>query len=454
MQFGKKNWAYYFNYLGIVVTLAVSYDSWRDSLHTDKVLKSVSYQQENLRDLLWINLLMQRSANLVLSAQQTNDPQKLEWAKNIATSISVYLDTLHDQGNGEAKPKFNAETRKAVTEFQAQLQDIDEAKFRDPQTQAQMNAIAPMVGRTGEHLNKMESQEWFQLKQLYENLLLEKEKQGLKMRLILGLLLGYLLFLGWIIRRKDIAEKAVRESEAKMVNSAKMSALGEMAGGVAHEINNPLATIGLLAEQAQEVMKDPDGGTAFVKEALERIQLTSNRIAAIVKGLRAFSRESSGDPLQHTPVEEIVRNTLSFCQEKLKHAGIDLQLTPIPPALVLNCRTVQVSQVLLNLLSNSCDAIADLPERWIRIAVAEAGPNVEISVTDSGKGIDSKTATKVFQPFFTTKEVGKGTGLGLSISKGIAESHGGALFLDRQSPNTRFVLRMPRDASQPPAKRA
>jgi C4-dicarboxylate-specific signal transduction histidine kinase len=95
-------------------------------------------------------------------------------------------------------------------------------------------------------------------------------------------------------------------------------------------------------------------------------------------------------------------------------------------------------------LSNAYDAVADIEERWVRVELWEAEAAVEISVTDSGRGIGADLAERVFEPFFSTKEVGKGTGLGLSISRGIIESHGGSLTLDMTCPNTRFVIHLPK----------
>jgi len=98
---------------------------------------------------------------------------------------------------------------------------------------------------------------------------------------------------------------------------------------------------------------------------------------------------------------------------------------------------------LLNLLNNAHDAIAHLPEKWVRVSVKALGDTVEIRVRDSGRGIPPDIAQKIFQPFFTTKEIGKGTGMGLSISLGIIKAHSGRLTLDESEPNTCFVLSLP-----------
>ncbi|HET6283919.1 MAG TPA: ATP-binding protein, partial [Polyangia bacterium] len=122
---------------------------------------------------------------------------------------------------------------------------------------------------------------------------------------------------------------------------------------------------------------------------------------------------------------------------------------PIPEHLFVHCRSIQISQILLNLLSNAHDAVEKSAAPWVRISVDAEGAQVRIAVIDSGPGVSPALEPRIMEPFFTTKEVGKGTGLGLSVSKGIAESHGGRLSYDRSSAHTRFVLTLPR-APDPP----
>ena len=107
-------------------------------------------------------------------------------------------------------------------------------------------------------------------------------------------------------------------------------------------------------------------------------------------------------------------------------------------------RPGQIGQILVNLINNALDAVTDMPDKWIRIAVSHTESHLFISVADSGKGVPSAIRHKIFEPFFTSKQVGKGTGLGLSISRSLALSHGGDLFLDEASGNTQFTLRLPK----------
>jgi C4-dicarboxylate-specific signal transduction histidine kinase len=128
--------------------------------------------------------------------------------------------------------------------------------------------------------------------------------------------------------------------------------------------------------------------------------------------------------------------------EKFNFQKIKLELSPIPEVLV-DCRSAQIEQVILNLLNNSADALTTLTDKWIRVDCLNLGEFVQIVVTDSGRGIAPPVVQKMMQPFFTTKEVGKGTGLGLSISVGIMEDHHGRLQYDASSPHTRFVMELP-----------
>ena len=240
---------------------------------------------------------------------------------------------------------------------------------------------------------------------------------------------------------RDISE--LKEAEIRLIQSSKMASLGEMAGGVAHEINNPLAVIRSTADLLYRLEKREPLPPDQICLQLERITATCDRIARIIKGLRAFSRSAERDPLEHVPIKTVIEDTLSLCAERLRTHGVKLEVGNIPDLSVLG-RATQLSQVLLNLLNNAYDAVLPCADRWIRVEAMERSDDwIEIAVTDGGPGISKEVADKVMQPFFTTKSVGKGTGLGLSISKGIVEDHGGRLYIDRSSRNTRLVVELP-----------
>jgi PAS domain S-box-containing protein len=246
----------------------------------------------------------------------------------------------------------------------------------------------------------------------------------------------------YVAIRQDITEQ--KQRELTMVQSAKMASLGEMAGGIAHEINNPLTII--QGKASLLLKKSQNGGLseAYTQEHLEKIVSTCERIAKIVNGLRTFSRSGEKDPFTPIKLQKIITDTEDLCAEKFKNHCVKLEIAPVSDT-TISCRSVQLSQVLLNLLNNSFDAISPLEEKWIHIDTALLDTVVRITVTDSGNGIPAEVAAKIMQPFFTTKETGKGTGLGLSISRGIVEEHGGKLYLDQSSAHTKFILEIPRE---------
>ena len=235
------------------------------------------------------------------------------------------------------------------------------------------------------------------------------------------------------------------ENEHKLMQSAKMASLGELAGGIAHEINNPLSIIigrTQLLKQKLEEAQSGEMDPMACQQNLEKIEDTAALIAKIVKGLSSFSRKSDQDPMTRTSFNKIIDYTLELCQERFKNESIKLRIS-YNADVEIRCRDSQIAQVLMNLISNALDAIQHLPEKWIDISVSANRTHVKFSITDSGKGIPPNVVEKIMQPFFSTKEAGRGIGLGLSISKGIVEEHSGSLIYDDSALNTRFVMELP-----------
>lgn len=243
-------------------------------------------------------------------------------------------------------------------------------------------------------------------------------------------------------------ELLINEQRAQMVTASKMSALGEMAGGIAHEINNPLAILQLCARQILRIVRTEATPNHRLIQTAENIRQTTDRIAAIIRSLRAISRDGHGDPFMKTPVRTLIDDCLELCAARFQSHDITLSVADFDPGLIVWCRSVEILQVLLNLLNNAFSALEPLNEKWVRIGVHEQGPYVDIDVIDSGRGIAPEYQDKLFLPFFTTKPVGSGTGLGLSISRAVAQGHHGDLWLDSSSPQTRFVLRIPKPAGE------
>lgn len=230
---------------------------------------------------------------------------------------------------------------------------------------------------------------------------------------------------------------------AELVSSARLIALGAMAADIAHEINHPLTNINLLTHQIAKEMENKDLNQALIKENTGRIQDLLLHVSQTISGIKKVSSDTHNDPLSENNIRKIIEETVLLCQGKLNDSHIQLQLSFLNDEMMLRCRPVQISQVLLNLIHNACDAISSLPEKWVQIEAKVFKNYTEISVTDSGSGIPSHLIKNIFQPFFTTKNPSAGTGIGLSISKKIIEAHQGKLFVDSESKNTRFVIQLP-----------
>jgi len=240
--------------------------------------------------------------------------------------------------------------------------------------------------------------------------------------------------------KKHLVE--VETQRSKALHSSRMASIGQMAGNVAHEINSPLAALALHAELLQKELEKRSTGETTTLHRVYGIRQIASRIAQIVRGFLVISRDGKSDPLRSYPLSEILQETLDLCQARFKLHGISLEMGQIPDV-TIRCRAVQISQVFLNLLNNSFDAIQDLEEKWIKVDFHITSSDVSISFTDSGKGISPEIAKRMMEPFFTTKDINRGTGLGLSISKSILEEHGGRIHFDPHFSNTRFMIVLP-----------
>lgn len=242
-------------------------------------------------------------------------------------------------------------------------------------------------------------------------------------------------------KRTDI----INEQQMNLAHASKMSSLGEMAAGIAHEINNPLTIISMKCSVLKKYIAQNMPDAAVANKSIVEIENTVTRIAKIIRGLKNLSRDGSSEGFSPYKLRDLMEEVLGLCIENLKHNAIELFIDLKNPIYdeVIECRQIQLSQVFINLLGNAADAIQDLPERWIKIECRRLITGVEFRITDSGTGIPLEIQHKIFQPFFTTKPVGKGTGLGLSLSSSMVHDHHGTFSIDNDCPNTCFVITLP-----------
>lgn len=233
------------------------------------------------------------------------------------------------------------------------------------------------------------------------------------------------------------AEKTMEQ--AHMAMNARLSSLFAVSGGISHEIKNPLSIIITVFSLMKRKVDAQVFDAEFYNDSISKVTIASKRIVNIIDGLRTLTRISDEFPKVPVKLTQILGDTLQLTKENLSLQNINLIVDEIPDV-EINCRAVQISQVVLNILNNSIDAVEKQNEKWIRFTFEKNDNHVLIKVMDSGKAIPDSVVQKLWDPFFTTKEVGKGTGIGLSVSKAIIEDHSGKLYLDEKSPNTCFTI--------------
>ena len=326
--------------------------------------------------------------------------------------------------------------------------DIDEATLQS-RDQAYITTWAPV--NLGIHLgwvrlqtyNSLDSAELSSLRQ--ENLLLS----GLS--IVSGLaILGVFLWRAYfsVIKREHITEAKLDEATKRLMQSEKLASLGEMAAGVAHEINNPvgyvssnLTTLQKYLTVYEEVLDAPATDEAAmtalkkkvnfayirndVRNLVNETQEGVERVKTIIKDLKDYARTNTSSNFIPSDIHVGLKSTLNIANNQIKNrAQIKLELGDLP---LVACAPSQINQVLLNLLVNAAQAIPDGKEGLITVRTFSDGTFANIEIEDNGQGMSEEVLHKVFDPFFTTKDPGKGTGLGLSVSQKIIQNHKGSL---------------------------
>jgi PAS domain S-box-containing protein len=232
-------------------------------------------------------------------------------------------------------------------------------------------------------------------------------------------------------------------SAAQIIQSSKLATLGEMATSVAHELNQPLNVIRMAAGNSRRKISKGIADPEYLNDKLKRIEEQTARAAAIIDHMRMFGREAKERPEPVDP-RNVVMNALSLMGEQLRLAGIEIATELPEDCSFISGHTIQMEQVILNLLTNARDAMAENDrESKITLRVFEDDKGVHIISEDTGGGIPEDVLSRIFEPFFTTKEMGKGTGLGLSVSYGIVRDMYGTIFAENIDHGARFTVTLP-----------
>jgi PAS domain S-box-containing protein len=250
---------------------------------------------------------------------------------------------------------------------------------------------------------------------------------------------------------RNRAELARKDSEIKVGMLERLAAVGRVAAGVAHEINNPLTYVLGNLETAIERLPD-DGGNPEVVQLLREAQTGGERVRDIVRDLRMFARARQ-EPSQACDVAAVVRSATAIARNEIRHrARLVVAVEATPPAAIAEGR---LAQVLVNLLSNAAQAIPEgnAAENEIRVAGRTQGGEVILEVSDTGRGMSPEVQARLFEPFFTTRQTGEGMGLGLALSHAMVAEAGGRIEVESAPERgTTFRVRLPIAVRRSPAR--
>jgi PAS domain S-box-containing protein len=250
------------------------------------------------------------------------------------------------------------------------------------------------------------------------------------------------------------AEKTMQNQLAleQILREKRIEALSHMAGGLAHEINNPLAIIHARASDLKaSVADDMPVAAEEVLAACGSIVHTADRAIRVLRALQGFAREAGADPMQTASIYDLLDQCVDLLEARFHRHSVELKVEMEPGIAALHCRETQIRQIISNLLNNALDAINEAgieprvgeQPRWVVLRAHSGRRLLHVDVMDSGPGIEEKFRAHLMDPFFTTKVRGLGMGVGLSLSKTIAQEHGGTLTLLDDTDATCFRLTLP-----------
>ena len=239
------------------------------------------------------------------------------------------------------------------------------------------------------------------------------------------------------------------ENFARLAHETRISEMAQMAGGISHEITNPLTIVSGKAEMLNMILtKSTDSESISMAINCAKIIITqSQRITKIVRALRNFSRPGESDPIAEIKLIHLIEEATALCSEKTRLCGARVSIAGLPENLRVKCRQIPIVQVLVNLLNNALDSVEKHTTPEVTITFREKKESFDLLVSDNGPGVPSELVQNIFNPFFTTKQVGRGTGLGLSLSLRIMRANGGNLFLETNISPSCFTLQLPKEVN-------
>jgi len=248
---------------------------------------------------------------------------------------------------------------------------------------------------------------------------------------------------------KKKLEKALSDlktTQSQLIENKKMAALGELAGGVAHEINTPLTSIMISSGAIEKVIEQDPINKTMLTRLVSVIQKTVEQAASVVANVRAFAQVEEEKPIEEYNLEQMLHEVSVILAGELDLVGREIDMD-IPKDMMILCRSNEARDIFCKVIENSIDAIKDLDEKWVQVRAEHGQGGVFIRISDSGQGVEENMVEKLFQPFTSSKDIGSGSGLGLAVARGLIMKNGGHINYDTKASNTTFVLWFPSESS-------
>ncbi len=417
------------------------------------VLLTISYQvlkknsvlnSQTFHTRFQSRLLLKSNSGLAFSMQSLT---KAYYNKNedlLVESLTYALSAKSDY------QIFLSETRGSASKFQDLTKDYDsiinqlnsllkKGQFQETEFKKTEEKLENLISETYE----VESSMWVTESANFTLVAVFKDRNSdfFWFILFLSILIEIsLIYFSWL--RFNLIKK-INDQHEKLIMSTRLSTLGEMSAGLAHEINTPLMVIGGRLKIIKNDIELEVQDETKLKKNLEIISRNSYRIQQIVKNFQTFSKSGENDNFEIVMFDKIFEDLLELVERRLLENRIELKLINLNNPVALSCRPVQVLQIITNLINNSIDAIKNNEIKWISIESRLEDEKCLILITDSGSGIVKEVVNNLFDPFFTTKNSKEGTGLGLSISRRLMNEHSGQIEYNSNHHNTQFILNFP-----------
>jgi signal transduction histidine kinase len=262
----------------------------------------------------------------------------------------------------------------------------------------------------------------------------------------LALYVGFCMYHGLdylrSVRELEAASLENQRYRDRLIEDERVRSLALVGAFVSHEINNLLQVVISSASLLERRLAASPSAGAVATLAHDLYEV-SEQMSALAQGLRSLARGARSEPKALVPIGTIVEGALEICRyrETARNVALTNEIKNGGP--LVECAPGQLTQVVINLVGNACDAVDGQPDAWVSVGARAEGSELVLSVTDSGRGVPPELHDKIMQPFFTTKPEGKGSGLGLALVSHIVSRHSGSVKLEKLSPNTQFVVTMP-----------